>query len=120
MTALHTKLRSRGFEILAFPCNQFRNQEPGTNEEIAAFARGKYGAEYPIMAKSDVNGPDANQAYQFLRRHSSLYDQQKQVASEIPWNFAKFLVDKHGQVVNYYEPIVEPESLIPEIEKMLQ
>lgn len=72
-----------------------------------------------MFEKSDVNGADANQVYQFLRRHSSLYDEDKKVASEIPWNFAKFLVNGEGQVVNYWEPIVEPESLVPDIEKLL-
>ena len=66
-----------------------------------------------------MNGADANPVYQFLRRHSSLYDEDKRVASEIPWNFAKFLVDRDGHVVEYFEPIVEPESLIPNIEKLL-
>ena len=95
------------------------NQEPGTNAEIEAFARGKYGAEYPMFAKSDVNGKNTNEVYKFCRNNSSLYDPVKKVAGEIPWNFAKFVVDKNGKVVSYHPPTTDPNTLKPNIEALL-
>ena len=96
MVRLHKEYRDSGFEILAFPCNQFMNQEPGTNEQIQKFATEKYGAEFPIFDKTDVNGENTCDVYKFLRSHSELYDKDKGEAREIPWNFAKFLVDSNG------------------------
>ena len=93
---MHTEMKDNGFQVLAFPCNQFGSQEPGTPAEIEAFARGKYGAEFPIFEKIEVNGPNCHPVYNYLRTYSSLYMKDKKVASEIPWNFAKFLVDSKG------------------------
>ena len=94
-------------------------QEPGTNAEIKAFARDLYGAEFPLFAKSDVNGPNTNEVYKFLRQNSELYDKNKGEVKEIPWNFAKFLVNKEGHVVKYYNPKIEPRDLTKDIEAML-
>ena len=74
MVRLHKEYRDRGFEILAFPCNQFMGQEPGTNEEIKKFARDHYGAEFPLFAKIEVNGPNTHEVYKYLRSQSELYD----------------------------------------------
>ena len=103
---MHKDLKAQGFEILAFPCNEFGGQEPGTPEEINEFARGKYGAEFPIFEKIIVNGTDCHPIYNNLRMNSSLWDSKKKHAGQIPWNFAKFLVDKDGNVVKYYAPLV--------------
>ena len=119
MTLLHQQYRDQGFEILAFPCNQFGAQEPGTNEEVKAFARGKYGAEYPMFAKCDVNGSNTSEVYKFLKEHSELNDPAKHAAGDIPWNFAKFIVNKDGQVVSYHHPKVNPDSLTKNIEELL-
>ena len=78
------------------------SQEPGTNEEIKKFARELYGAEFPIFAKTEVNGANTCEVYKFLRLNSSLYDPKKGEAKEIPWNFAKFLVNSRGEVVSYH------------------
>ena len=83
---------ANGFEIIAMPCNQFMNQEPGTEAEIKEFAQG-YNVQFPMLNKNDVNGPQACELYRFLRCNSSLYDERKRQANVIPWNFAKFLVD---------------------------
>lgn len=94
------------------------NQEPGTNEDVKAFAA-TYGVEFPMFAKIEVNGPNTHEVYKFLRYNSELYDPKKKEVKEIPWNFAKFLVNENGQVVSFAVPRKEPEAMIDEIEKML-
>ena len=96
MVRVHRKYRDQGFEILAFPCNQFMKQEPGTNPEIKAFAQELYGAEFMMFEKTNVNGSSSCEVYKYLRRNSELYDTKKGEVKEIPWNFAKFLVDSEG------------------------
>jgi glutathione peroxidase len=93
MVRLHKLYREHGFEIFAFPCNQFMNQEPGSNAEVKAFARDLYGAEFPLFAKTDVNGENTCEVYKYLRNNSELYDPVKLQAKEIPWNFSKFFVN---------------------------
>ena len=117
---MHSELKDQGFEVFAFPCNQFGGQEPGTPQEINEFARGKYGAEFPIFQKIDVNGSNCHPVYNYLRSHSELYDEKKQVASEIPWNFAKFLVDRDGKTTKYFNPKTDPLDIKGDIEKILQ
>lgn len=90
---LYKEYRDQGFEILAFPCNQFMNQEPGTHEEIKKFIRDLYGGEWPIFEKIEVNGQNSHDVFKFLRMNSELHDREKKEVKEIPWNFAKFLVD---------------------------
>jgi len=75
LTDLYAKYKDKGLEIIAFPCNQFGGQEPGTNAEIKEFATECYGATFPLMSKSEVNGPRTNEIYRYLRRKSRLYDQ---------------------------------------------
>ncbi len=83
-------------------------QEPGTEAEIKAFAQGKYGAEFPMFSKIEVNGENTHPVYAFLRLNSSLANKQKTEAKVIQWNFAKFLVNSEGQVVSYHEPRTSP------------
>jgi glutathione peroxidase len=112
---LHTRFRDRGFEVLGFPCNQFGNQEPGTAAEIGAFCERNYRVTFPIFAKIDVNGPNADPLYRFLkeRRRGILG------TGKIKWNFTKFLVDRSGTVVSRYAPNKGPDALVPEIERLL-
>lgn len=93
--------------MLGFPCNQFGGQEPGTNEEILAFAREKYGAEFPMFAKIEVNGDGACDLYRFLKAGHPDEDGNEDIA----WNFSKFLVDGRGQVVARFAPQVTPEEI---------
>ena len=95
-------------------------QEPGSNAEIKAFAKELYGAEFPLFAKIDVNGKDSCEVYKYLRQNSELYDSAKKEAKEIPWNFAKFIVDRNGKVISYHNPKVDPESLVKNIEELLR
>ena len=119
MVNIHGDYHDRGFQIFAFPCNQFMSQEPGTDEEIKKFAQEKYGAKFQLFSKIDVNGEDSHEVFRYLRRNSPLYDEKSDTVKNIPWNFSKFLVDSKGQVVEYYTPKQNPEVCIPKIEEML-
>lgn len=111
---LYQKYRDRGFVVLDFPCNQFGNQAPGTEEEIHSFCQLKYDVTFPQFAKIEVNGPNESPLYTYLK------SQQKGVlSSNIKWNFTKFLVDKNGNVVARYAPTDKPENLEADIEKLL-
>jgi glutathione peroxidase len=115
LQTVYEKLKSRGFEVLAFPCNQFGAQEPGGESEIASFCELKYGVTFPLFAKVDVNGDDAVPLYRYLKKAKPGL-----LGTEaIKWNFTKFLVDRDGNVVERYAPNVEPESIIGDIEKLL-
>ncbi|KAG2330488.1 hypothetical protein Bca4012_019924 [Brassica carinata] len=114
LAQLYTKYKDHGFEILAFPCNQFGNQEPGSNEEIVQFACTRFKAEYPIFDKVDVNGDKASPVYKFLKSSKGgLF------GDGIKWNFSKFLVDKDGKVVDRYAPTTSPLSIEKDLKKLL-
>ncbi|KAJ7562738.1 hypothetical protein O6H91_03G082500 [Diphasiastrum complanatum] len=114
LTQLHKKYRDQGFEILAFPCNQFGGQEPGNNEQIKEFACSRYKAEFPVFDKVDVNGPNTSPVYTFLKASKGGI-----LGDNIKWNFGKFLVDKNGQVVERYAPTTSPLQLESDIKKLL-
>ena len=86
---LYEKYENSGFEILAFPCNQFMNQEPGTNEEIANFCTLNFGITFPIFSKIDINGKNAHPLYKYLRKNSTGI-----LGNSIKWNFTKFVIDR--------------------------
>lgn len=115
MSALHETYKDRGFAVLGVPCNQFGAQEPGTNEEILAFARDRFGAAFPMFAKVDVNGDGACDLYRLLRAAAPADDG----STEIPWNFTKFLVDGEGTVVRRYAPTVTPEEIDADVAALL-
>ncbi|CAI2381617.1 unnamed protein product [Moneuplotes crassus] len=119
LTEIHDKFSDKGFQIFAFPCNQFGAQEPGTNEEIRAFAQDKYGAKFQLFDKIDVNGEDTHSVFTFCKRNSSLHDSSTETTGDIPWNFAKFLINSDGEVVEYFDPEKQPEECIPKIEELL-
>ncbi|MDI9260641.1 glutathione peroxidase [Alicyclobacillus sendaiensis PA2] len=112
---LYEDYRDRGFEVLAFPCNQFGNQEPGSNEEIQTFCRTTYRVTFPVFAKVEVNGPNAHPLFEYLKKEAK-----GALGSEaIKWNFTKFLVDRNGRVVKRYAPQTSPESIREDIEACL-
>ena len=86
---------------------------------MKSFITEKYGATYPIFAKIEVNGPNAHEVYQYLRMNSVLYDQNAGHASEIPWNFAKFLVNSEGKVVHYWPPQQGLKQVQMDLEKLI-
>ena len=118
LEALYRAYRQRGFQVLAFPCNQFGAQEPGNEAEIGAFCERNYGATFPLFAKIDVNGPNAHPLFQFLKRSKpgilGIFG-----AGAIKWNFTKFLVDRNGHVVGRYGPSTKPERLAKSVERLL-
>jgi len=101
--------------VLGFPCNQFGAQEPGSNAEILEFAKSKYGAEFPMFAKIEVNGDGACDVYKFLKSGNPDEDGNEDIA----WNFTKFLVDRSGQVLARFAPTVTPEEIGKDLESHL-
>ncbi|NLS98017.1 MAG: glutathione peroxidase [Planctomycetaceae bacterium] len=113
LQALHKKYAKKGLAILGFPCNQFREQEPGTAEEIQEFCRANYGVEFDMFEKIEVNGDGACPLYKYL---TSLETKPKG-AGDISWNFEKFLIARNGEVVARFEPKKKPDD--PEVLKAI-
>jgi glutathione peroxidase len=112
MVESYKRWRNDGLEILAFPCSQFHNQEPGTSQEICQTANKKYGAEFPIMEKIDVNGEHTHPIYAYLRTNSELAEPTSDSAELIPWNFAKFFVNRDGKVIKYFHPQADLDEVV--------
>jgi glutathione peroxidase len=112
---LYKAYHQRGLEILAFPCNQFGQQEPGSNEEILSFCEMNYHITFPVMAKIDVNGDQADPFYEYLKTKAPGLLGSK----AIKWNFTKFLINAQGEVVERYAPQTTPKDLAKDIEKYL-
>lgn len=113
---LWEKYRNRGLYVLGFPCDQFGNQEPGTEVEIKQFCDLNYKVTFPMFAKVEVNGDLAHPLWQWLKKQKSGV-----LGSEsIKWNFSKFLVGKNGLVIDRYAPTTKPSSIDADIEKALQ
>ena len=115
MRTLYTEYGDRGLVVLAFPCNQFANQEPGTNSEIYKFVTEKYQVDFPVFEKIEVNGANRAQLYVWLTTSKQTEDG----AQDISWNFTKFLVNKAGNVEGRYEPQIQPTELGTAIEQLL-
>lgn len=101
---LHSEYHNRGLEILAFPCNQFGAQEPGTETEIATFCETNFGVEFPMFSKIDVNGDERHPLYAWMAGEEVGPD----AAGDVAWNFAKFLIGKDGNLIARFAPPMEP------------
>ena len=101
--------------MLAFPCNQFSAQEPGTDAEVHEFATSKWHVNFPMFAKIEVNGDGASELYRWLKAEQPLEDG----SADIRWNFEKFLVDGHDKVVARFAPLVTPEEINVHIAALL-
>lgn len=139
LEALYEKYKDQGLVIIAFPCNQFLEQEPGTSAEIRSFCSANYNVSFPIMEKIDVNGANAAPIYQWLKKKApfkgypaeyaqfaAMLDQIHQQTGtgydkgdNIRWNFGKFLVSRNGKKVTRFEPMVTPAEIEAAIEKAL-
>src|ERR1700686_3531752 len=106
LQALYTKYKDQGFVIAGFPANNFGGQEPGSNAEIGAFCKSKFGVTFPMYSKISVAGKDQAPLYQFLTDKAA----NPKTGGEIQWNFTKFLVDRNGKVIGRFEPAVEPHA----------
>ncbi len=111
---LYQKYKDQGFVVIGFPCDQFKHQEPGTEEEIQAFCTLNYGVTFPMMSKIEVNGENTHPLYVWLKKKAPGI-----LGNAIKWNFAKFLVQKDGTSVERFAPTVTPFSIIPKIEEVL-
>ena len=112
---LYRKYHERGLEVLGFPCNQFRQQEPGSEAEIGAFCEKNFGVSFPLFAKIDVNGDGAHPLYRHLKQAAPGVLGTRSVK----WNFTKFLVDRDGRVVKRYAPTTKPEQIADDIARLL-
>lgn len=134
LEALYQKYKDKGFVVLDFPCNQFLNQAPGTDEEISEFCTLNYNTTFPRFSKIDVNGENTHPLFIWLKEQASedKGDEdskafEEKVKSLVPlakkgdikWNFGKFLIDRDGNVHDRYSPAYKPEQLEAEIEKLL-
>ena len=133
---LYQKYHKKGLEILDFPCNQFGNQAPGSNEEIHEFCTLKYHTSFDQFAKIDVNGENEDELWKYLKSKQGFkgfnglkakvlipvvkaMDPNYKTSSDIKWNFTKFLVDKDGNVIDRFEPTVTPEKIEYRIKEIL-
>ena len=111
LEAVYKKYKDQGFEILAFPANDFKSQEPGTNEQIKEFCTSKYNVDFPMFSKTVVLGKDKNDLYQYLTTNAP-------TKGEVKWNFEKFLISRDGKIVGRYLSKVKPDS--PEVTKAIE
>lgn len=112
---LNKQYREKGLEILGFPCNQFAQQDSGSNQEIQKFCQLNYGVSFTMFEKIEVNGEGAHPLYKYLKNEAKGFLSQK-----IKWNFTKFLIDSEGNVIKRYAPTVTPLKIKADIEKLLK
>ena len=112
---VYQQYKDKGFEILGFPCNQFKEQELETNKEINNFCQLNYGVTFTMFDKIDVNGENAHPIYKYLRSQSKGV-----LGDKIKWNFTKFLIDSEGNVVKRYAPTTKPVKIKKDIEKLIK
>ena len=115
LETLWKDLQGRGLTVVGFPSNEFAGQDPGSNKEIAAFCKKNYGVSFPMMAKVQVNGPQAHPLWQWLRSQAP----GPAADGAIQWNFTKFLIGRDGRVLQRFEPTEKPEALRPVVEAAL-
>lgn len=112
---LYQDYQQQGLVVLGFPCNQFAHQDPLSNAEIGSFCQRNYGVSFPMFAKVDVNGPSAHPLYQYLSTQAKgILGTQR-----IKWNFTKFLINQKGEVIKRYAPIIKPEKIAKDIQRLL-
>jgi glutathione peroxidase len=115
LQALHTQYADQGLAVLGFPCNQFGQQEPGSESQIKSFCETRYGVSFPLFQKIDVNGSNAHPLYQYLTKAApGIFG-----TEGIKWNFTKFLVDRTGKVVQRYAPNTTPAEIEKDIKALL-
>lgn len=133
LEALYRATKDSGVEVIGFPTNQFLGQEPGTDEEIQEFCKTTYDVTFPVLAKVDVNGENAEPLYDFLRAEApgdwgphlgQFYEAVKDISpatepGDIKWNFTKFLIGRDGEVLKRYEPTVTPEEIQSDLPQYL-
>jgi len=112
---MYDKYKDKGLSVLAFPCNQFLNEEPGTEAEIKEFACSRFKVTFDMAKKVDVNGSGAHPLWEYMKNQKG-----GTLINAIKWNFTKFLIDRQGQVVNRYGPTTDPKEMESEVQKLLE
>ncbi|QKE73452.1 glutathione peroxidase [Arthrobacter citreus] len=112
---LHETYQNDGLVVLGFPCNQFKNQEPVNDGDMAQTCQLNFGVTFPLLGKIDVNGMDADPLYKYLKQEAPGF-----LGSRIKWNFTKFLVDAKGHVVKRFSPATKPLKIEMQIKKLLK
>lgn len=112
---LYDTYKDKGFYVLGFPCNQFNNQDPGSDEDITQFCQINYNVTFPMFSKVEVNGENAHPLFKYLTEQAK-----GMFTKHIKWNFTKFLVNKQGGVINRYAPQTKPEQIKKDIEAVLK
>ncbi len=138
LEALYQKYKDQGFVILGFPCDQFKHQEPGSDEEIAEFCRINHGVTFPLMKKIDVFGENAHPIFTYLTKQvpteevkglknkatmalvDSLSKSEGRGEGDVRWNFTKFLISKDGTVIKRFPPVATPEDMDADVEAMIK
>ena len=136
LEALYQKYKDQGLVIIGFPCDQFAGQEPGSNEEIEEFCRLNHGVTFPLMAKTEVNGPNAEPVFEYLKANApaeqyrgfkakasaklfKAISKSVEKDSDIKWNFTKFLISRDGSTIKRYAPTTTPEDIEKDIKGVL-
>lgn len=114
LETLHREYKDRGLVVIGFPCNQFADQEPETNETVVQVCTLNFGVTFMLTEKIEVNGPGTHPLFGYLKAHSK-----STLGSDIKWNFTKFLVSRDGQSIRRFAPTTTPEKMRPTIEKLL-
>lgn len=112
---IYEKYKDKGLVVLGFPCNQFMNQEPGSEEDIKSFCELNYGVTFPMFAKVEVNGSKKHPLFSYLTSQAPGVLGSK----AIKWNFTKFLIDQTGKVQKRYAPSIKPNEIVQDIEALL-
>ncbi|EAC6095192.1 glutathione peroxidase, partial [Listeria monocytogenes] len=111
LEAMYKKLGGDNFEILGFPCNQFLRQDPGSDEEILEFCQMNYGVTFQMFSKIKVKGKDASPLYKYLTEQTG--------GKKVEWNFAKFLIDENGEVIERFPSKMKPEDFEDKVEALV-
>lgn len=137
LESLYKTYKENGLVVIGFPCNQFKEQEPGSNEEIGEFCKIRYGVTFPLAEKSDVRGEHTNEIFKYLTANTTFKGFGKGIKnksfelmtkamygkefgdSSIKWNFTKFLISKDGEIIERFEPTTTPEEMEEAIKKAL-
>src|SRR5574344_1350549 len=114
LEALNQKYKDRGLVVIGFPCNQFMNQDPGSDEEISGFCQLNFGVTFQMMKKVDVNGENAHPIFKYLKKETGGF-----ITDAVKWNFTKFLISRDGQSIERFAPITAPSNMEKAIEKLL-
>lgn len=115
LESLHQKYKEKGLVVIGFPCNQFQNQEPETNDSMEESCQINFGVTFQLTEKIDVNGKNTHPIFKYLKNELKGF-----LGTKIKWNFTKFLIDKNGKPIKRYAPTTKPAKIEKDIELLLK